>query len=476
MEANFEAFKELLIRGIIGFNYVILFYFVIINSVYLILLTLSLFAFVRLVRRRASEDLSQVMHSYFVPPVSIIVPAYNEYNTIIQTVKSFSLLEYPQTEIIVVNDGSKDDTLGILTRVFSLEKVNKVFRKSLETQKVRGIYLSHRHSNLIVIDKENGGRSDALNAGLNVAKYPLVCFVDADSILEHDSLIRVVLPFLENPAQTVAVGGSIRLANGCDIVAGRIKSVRFPKNRFAAFQNVEYLRAFLWGRVGWDVLGCMFLISGAFGLFDKRTAIAVGGFNTHTVGEDMEMVLKIHRHMRRNRAKYRVRFIPDPVCWTEGPETYGILRAQRTRWQRGLVECAWAHKRMLMNPRYGLIGLVVMPYLTLIELLGGFLEVFGYVCIILSFLLGLMNTDFFISFLIIAFLFGVILSLGAVVLEEFSFRKFPSLGDLLRLLMYSVLENFGYRQINAWWRFRGTLQKLFGVSSWGRMERRGFAR
>ncbi len=345
-----------------------LYYFLAINSIYLVLLILSAFAFVRFAHKRSTEDLLQVLHSHFTPPISIIVPAYNEYNTIIQTVKSLSLLHYPQIEIIVVNDGSTDDTLGILTRVFSLQKINKVYRKSLETVTVRGIYLSKRQSNLIVIDKENGGRADALNAGLNISKYPLFCAVDADSILEEDSLIRVVLPFLEDPALTVGVGGSIRLANGCEVVAGRVQKVKFPKNKFAAFQNVEYLRAFLWGRVGWDVLRCLFLISGAFGLFDKRTVVMAGGFNTTTVGEDMELVLRIHRRMREQKTKYRIRFVPDPVCWTEGPETYGLLSNQRNRWQRGLIESLWLNKKMLMNPKCGIMGLIVMPYLVLIEL------------------------------------------------------------------------------------------------------------
>jgi cellulose synthase/poly-beta-1,6-N-acetylglucosamine synthase-like glycosyltransferase len=476
MFGSLGAWQEIATRAVMGFNYAILFYFVTINSIYLILLLLSVFAFVRFLRKRATEDLLQVLHSYFTPPISIIVPAYNEYNTIVQTVKSLSLLHYPQTEIIVVNDGSTDDTLGILTRLFSLQKVNKVYRKSLETATIRGIYMSKNHSGLIVIDKENGGRADALNAGLNISKYPLFCAVDADSILEDESLVRVVLPFLENPALTMGVGGSIRLANGCEVVAGRVQTVKFPKNMFAAFQNVEYLRAFLWGRVGWDVLRCLFLISGAFGLFDKRTVTMAGGFNTTTVGEDMELVLRIHRKLREAKTNYRIRFVPDPVCWTEGPETYALLGRQRNRWQRGLMESLWLNKRMIMNPRYGIMGLIVMPYLVLIELVGGILEVPGYVCIVLSYCFGLMNTSFFISFLIIAFLFGVILSMGAIVIEEFSFRKFPTLKDLLRLFLYSILENFGYRQMYAWWRLKGTLQKFFGVTTWGRMERRGFAR
>jgi cellulose synthase/poly-beta-1,6-N-acetylglucosamine synthase-like glycosyltransferase len=476
MPVSPETIKHIVLQMVIGFNYGILFYFIIINSVYFILLTLAAFAFVGFARKRNSQDLSQILHSYFIPPISIIVPAYNEYYTIIQTVKSLSLLHYPQFEIIVVNDGSKDDTLGILKRVFGLQLINKVYRKSLETARIRGIYLSKQYSNLIVIDKENGGRSDAMNAGLNVAKYPLFCAVDADSILEDDSLLRVVVPFLEDPALTVGVGGSIRLANGCEIVAGRVKTVKFPKNRYAAFQNVEYLRAFLWGRVGWDVLKCLFLISGAFGVFDKRTVIMAGGYSTTTVGEDMELVLRIHRYLRAHKIKYRLRFVPDPVCWTEGPETYGLLSSQRNRWQRGLMESLWMNKRMLMNPRYGVLGMLVMPYLVFIELVGGILEIPGYICIILSYYFGLMNMDFFIYFLLIAFLFGVILSMGAVVLEEFSFRKFPKLGDLLRLFLYSILENFGYRQMYAWWRFKGTIQKFRGASSWGHMERRGFTR
>lgn len=476
MLGSLDAWKEIAIHFVIAFNYSILFYFIAVNSVYLILLTLSLFAFVHSARKRNTEDLSQVLHSYFVPPISIVVPAYNEYNTIIQTVKSLSLLHYPQTEIIIVNDGSTDDTLGILTRVFSLQKINKVYRKQLDTAPIRGIYLSKRYSNLVVVDKKNGGKSDAMNAGLNIAKYPLFCAVDADSILEDDSLLRVIMPFLETPALTVGVGGSIRLANGCEVVAGRVKRVNFPKNMFAAFQNVEYLRSFLWGRVGWDVLRCVFLISGAFAVFDKRSVMAAGGYHTRTVGEDMELVLRVHRHMHEQKMKYRIRFVPDPVCWTEGPETSGQLGSQRNRWQRGLMESLWLHKKMFLHPRYGIMGLFAMPYLVLIEFVGGLLEMPGYICIILSYCFGLMNTSFFISFLIIAFLFGVILSMGAVVLEEFSFRKYPSVSDLLRLFLYSILENFGYRQMYAWWRFKGTIQKLFGASTWARMERRGFAR
>ncbi|MBE0591762.1 MAG: glycosyltransferase, partial [Gemmatimonadales bacterium] len=396
------------------FNGIVLVYFVILNTSYL---TTSILAFRdirRYVRRMKSLDLGDLLSSEGMPPVSVIAPAYNEELTCVESVRSLLTLEYPEFEILVVNDGSRDATLTQLVGAFDLVPAARLPTCELATAPVRKVYQSRRHPNLWVIDKENGGKADALNAGISLCVTPLFCAVDADSLLERDALTRIVRPFLED-AHTVATGGVIRIVNGCTVQAGRVSQVRLPGNWWARFQVLEYLRSFLAGRMGWSVLDSTLIISGAFGIFRRATVVDAGGYaSPHTsggtVGEDMELVVRLHRHCRERHIPYRIRFIPDPVAWTECPETLRALARQRDRWQRGMAEALLRHRRMLFNPRYGRIGMLAYPFFLFLETLGLLVEITGYVAFALALALGLASGLYIAAFFLAAFAFGMVLS------------------------------------------------------------------
>jgi cellulose synthase/poly-beta-1,6-N-acetylglucosamine synthase-like glycosyltransferase len=339
---------------------------------------------------------------------------------------------------------------------------------------VRQTYRSRRYPHLWVIDKENGGKADALNAGLNHARTPLFCAIDADSILEREALARVVRPFLED-ATTVAVGGTIRIANGCVVESGLVSRVGLPRNLLAKLQVMEYLRAFLGGRVGWDAIDATLIISGAFGLFRRSVVVAAGGFDPATVGEDMELVVRLHRHCLDHRIPYRIRFVADPVAWTECPESLRVLGRQRERWQRGLTETLLRHRAMLLRPRYGRIGMVAMPYYFFLEMLGPLIELLGYLVFVAAIAAGVASPGYVAAFLLLAFAMGIALSLAAIGLEELTFRRYPRGRHLVILLGLAVLEAFGFRQLSTYWRARGLFAVLRKKQGWGEMTRRGFS-
>lgn len=338
----------------------------------------------------------------------------------------------------------------------------------------QGVYTSREYPYLVVVDKANGGKADALNAGINVSRFPLISAIDSDSIIEAKAMLTLVRPFLDD-TRTVAVGGIIRVANGCSLRAGEIVEIDLAPSLLPNFQIVEYLRAFLFGRVGWDMLNGLLVISGAFGLFRKDIVTAAGGYRRYTVGEDMELIVRLHRIMREKKQPYRVTFVPEPVCWTEVPETLKVLSRQRNRWQRGLMESLMAHKKMLFNPRYGVIGLLAMPFFFFFEMIGPIIELAGYIVFLLSFLFGMLNLQFAILFLTVAIILGVVLSVSSLVLEELSFKRYPRYLHVVKLFFFCIMENFGYRQLHTWWRFRGIVDYLKGEKMWGAMERKGIA-
>ncbi|HWP35440.1 MAG TPA: glycosyltransferase family 2 protein [Thermodesulfobacteriota bacterium] len=460
--------------AVLVFNQIVLAYFVLLNLVYLVMLAVAIRELFLYMRKVLSYDYGQALQSDFTPPISLLVPAYNEERTIVESVRSFLMLHYPQFEVVVINDGSTDRTLDRLREAFGLVPTRDIYHRELPTALVRGIWRSERYEHLVVLDKVNGGKSDALNAGLNMARYPLVCAIDADSLLDESALLQIARAYLEDPFRTVAVGGIVRIANGCDVERGRVRRIGLPRTPLAMFQVIEYLRAFLIGRIAWSAAGLLMIVSGAFGLFKKDLVLAAGGYRTDTVGEDMELVVRLHRYCRTAGRPYRVVFIPDPVCWTEAPESLGALRRQRSRWQRGLLETLWTHRHVLFNRRYGRVGWVALPYFVLFELLGPVIEVTGYGVVALSYALGLVDTRFALLFLLLAVGWGILLSVGALLLEEISFRKYSTLANVGRLVAYSVLENVGYRQLTAFFRLVGVWQFLRGRRQWGDMRRLGF--
>ena len=421
--------------------------------------------------RRKESSYLPLMRSLYTRPVSILVPAYNEEYTIVTSVQALLALDYPEHEVIVINDGSSDGTMGELFKMYELEKELRFPRILIGSQPVKQVYRSRIDARLIVIDKENGGKADALNAGIDYSSYPYFCSLDADSILERDALLKVMKPIVESDEDVIATCGSIFLVNGCTIEGGEIVEIRTPKQRIVLMQMIEYFRAFLFGRLGLSRFNMLLIVSGAFGLFQKAIVVQAGGYKEGLVGEDMELVVRLHRYMKENDIDKRIEYVPSPVCWTQAPDTMEVLRSQRSRWHRGLAETLWTHKRMIGNPRYGFVGSVSMLYFFLIELLGPIVELIGYFIIPLNLLVGTLNFEFGIVLLTVALLYGSLLSAGAVLLEEWTMHRFKNVKELIRLFLWSLTESFWYRPILVFFKLGGLIQFMTGRGQWGKMER-----
>jgi len=422
-----------------------------------------------------SETAWQLLTSDGVaPPISLLVPAYNEEAVIVQSVRSMLTLEYPQIEVIVINDGSKDQTLKAMIEGFDLRRVARAHEKKVKHAEIRGVYGSPFYPRLLVIDKANGGKADAINAGINFARSPLFCVGDADSLLEGQALLGAARPFMEEPERMVAVGGTIRVVNGCEVTAGRVTKVGLPKTFVPLVQTLEYIRAYLMARLALSRWGALTIISGAFGIFRRDIVLEVGGFSHNTVGEDLEIILKMQRMLSEQKRDFAMRFVPEPVCWTESPEGLKILGNQRKRWERGALEGFFKHKKMLFNPRYGNIGMIAFPLSLVTDVLGPIVEVLGYLLIPFFWFLGMLSLQFFIAFTALVFVYGVFISASSLILEEMELKRVPRARDLLILVGMAVVENFGYRQLNNWWRVVGWWQFLRGKKGWGEMRRKGF--
>ena len=419
------------------------------------------------------DDFQRIMQSDALPPITLLVPAYNESATVVASVTALLTLEYRNFEVIVVNDGSRDDTLDRLREAFDLYEAPRTYPETVPTRPLRALYRSRARTRLLVVDKENGGKADSLNAAINASRFPLVIAVDADTLIEPDAMLRLTRPFLLG-RHIAAVGGTVRVANSCTVEHGRITDARVPRRFLPGVQVVEYLRAFLFGRLGWNRLGGNLIISGAFGLFRKDYLLAIGGYRTESVVEDMDVVVRLHRHLLRHRIPYEMPFIPDPVAWTEVPESGRFLARQRERWHRGLLAAMWQYKGMLFNPRYGRVGLIGVPFYTFGEALAPLVEVLGYVITVVGFALGIVNLQFALLFVLVAWGYGMLLSIWAVVLEEVSFRRYGRVGDLARLLLFATLENLGYRQRTVWRRLKAFFTVWKQRQMWGEMTRKGF--
>ena len=442
-------------------QWVFLAYFVGINLGYLLQNVIAAWG-IRQYLQTAEQYEAENVFSALDVPISVIVPAYNESASIITSVKAMLQLEYPQFELVVVNDGSTDDTLDKLIDGFAMQPFPEAYRARVKSQPVRKVYRSTRAGNLRVIDKENGGsKADAINAGINACRYPLVCVVDADSVLQPDALRRVVRPFLEDP-RTVAVGGTVRIANGCTVRQGFLEKVGLPTQFLPLVQVVEYLRAFLFGRMGWSPINGLLIISGAFGVFHKETLIEVGGYNPDAVGEDMELILRLHRVLKAKRRPYRISYVPDPVCWTDAPESLHDLKGQRVRWQHGLGQSFALNRSLLMNPRGGTVSWFAIPFYVVFELLGPIIEVAGFAFIVLCAINGWLAFPEAMIFLALAISLGVLLSTSAIMLEELSFHMYPKLSQVGILYFIAIVENFGFRQLTALWRLQGLVRWLAG--------------
>ena len=461
---------------ITAFDWFVLGYFVLLNSGYLLLIGVASLDVARWMRRFSFAAHDDIFANPLTPGVSVLVAAYDEELSIVASVDALLGLKYPEFEVIVVEDGSTDATFERLRQAFDLRPVERVIPNEVPTLgRVLSTHAPASDIPLLVVRKENTGRrSDPINVGINAARQPLMCVVDADSLLEQEALLRVVKPFIDDP-RVVATGGVIRAANGSRVERGRVTQAVMPRRWIERVQVLEYLRSFLLGRTGWSRLGALLIISGAFGVFRRDVVVEVGGMNLYTVGEDAELVASIHAHLRRAKRNYRVAFVAEPVCWTEVPHSAAVLGRQRRRWSQGLGEVLWLHRRMMFNPRYGRIGLIALPYYLLFELIGPIVELSGIPIVIVGDALGYVDVPFAVLFAAVAFGYGLFVSLSALAVEEFSFHRYSRWRDLGAAVLAAVVENIGYRQLHSWWRLQGLWRFIRGQeASWGVMTRAGF--
>jgi cellulose synthase/poly-beta-1,6-N-acetylglucosamine synthase-like glycosyltransferase len=465
--------KAFLISFALGFNYFVGFYYGVVSVLYSVLLSIALVVILRHIHRVKYEPFKEYSASPETPSVSVLIPAYNEEKVVVRTIRSALAIDYPLFEVIVINDGSDDGTLETVINAFGLKKIDLVYRNILQTIPVKGFYSNPDIPNLLLIDKERSGKADSLNCGMLVSRSPYFCSVDADSLLEKDSLIKLMTPIMESNIPVIACGGVVKILNGVSLRDILITEIKLPRRALPLFQIVEYARTFLFGRMGWNALNSLLILSGTFSLFNKTAVIAVGGYGKKNTTEDMEIIVRLHEHYLRKKKPYRIKFISDPICWTEVPEGMKMLGRQRRRWHLGLIQTMFQYRTMIFNPRYGRMGLLVMPYYLLFETLGPLVELVGYVAVVCSYLLGLLSTDFLLLFLTLAIFYGALLSISGVFLAELTYRRYPKWSHLMRLLWYAVLENFCYRQLNSFWRTEAIFQFLRGKSSWEHVADKG---
>jgi len=456
-------------------NTLVLIYAVTIAVAYLCLALLSMMEMRAYMRRNDFIDYKYILSSPFAPGISLIAPAYNEGMTIIDNVKSLLSIMYNNFEVVIINDGSKDDTLAKMIPAFDLVRVDYDFQYEVKTKTVRGIYKSKNRAfkKLVVVDKENGGKADALNVGLNLSRKELVACIDVDCIIEPDALLKMVKPFLED-SSVIASGGVVRIANSCVIEEGRLVEVRIPENPIALVQVLEYIRAFLIGRMAWSKLNGLMLISGAFGMFKRDVALQAGGYNHNTVGEDMELVVRMRRYMQENKRPYRVAYIPDPLCWTEAPANAKILGRQRNRWARGTFETLSIHRKIFFNPRYGVMGMLSYPFWFFYEWLAPFVEFLGLIFFLILAVLGMVNWKFFLLLLAAVYCFAFFISVFALLAEETSFFKYTNKRDVVKMIGIALIEPFWFHPRVVWWAIKGNWDLFKGKKSWGEMTRQGF--
>jgi len=456
---------DILFKIVNVFNIIVLVYFTSLNIWYFLLNIIAYKGLKSyLVRLKVSSPNDKILINS-APPVTLLTPAFNESQNCVKSVKSQLKIQYPDMRILFINDGSTDDTLEKMISTFKMEPAFLPKVSKLKTQAVKQIYQSAIHPNLWLIDKVNGKKADALNVGINYCQTPLFCAIDNDSMLEPDSIARVVVPFIED-IRTIVSGGIIRIANGCTFENGHIKKVSLPKNILARFQVMEYLRAFYGGRLAWDRLDSSLIVSGAFGVFKHSIVVAAGGYLHETIGEDMELIVRLHRYCSDHNIPYKIRYLPDPIAWTEGPVTLKTLGKQRDRWQRGLLDSVLRHIKMLFNPKYKKVGMLAMPFYFIYEILGPFIELTGYLVFIVLLLIGAAGTSYIIAFLLVSIIMGMCLSVFSLVLEELSFHRYPKFSHMLNLIFVAIIENIGYRQMNSWWRIKGTWSFMRNNQSW----------
>ncbi|MFK5959510.1 MAG: glycosyltransferase family 2 protein [Lutibacter sp.] len=447
-------------------------------SSYIILSIISAFETIDYFKKNSFVNYTKILSSNIAPSISIIAPAYNESLNIVENVRSLLSNHYANYDVIIVNDGSKDNSLELLIKAYDLVKVNYLINPQLKTKPLRkGVFKSANPAfeKLIVIDKENGGKADALNFGLNISQSKYVACIDVDCLLLEDALQKMVKPFLENTDKiVVATGGVIRIANNSIIKDGKLMEVNLPKKLIERAQILEYLRSFLLGRMAWSRLNGLLVISGAFGMFHKKIAIQVGGYDTSTVGEDMEIIVRMRRQLEEQNMNYKVAYIPDPLCWTEAPDNYRIFISQRNRWTRGTIEVLRKHRKLAFNPNYRNLGLMSYPYWLIFERFAPVIEVIGIIYFGILMILREVKWDYALAFFILAYMFTVLLSLGAIYSEELTYHQYKKKGTGFKLVLISLIEPFVLHPFILYAAVRGNLDYFFNKKKkWGEMTRKG---
>ncbi len=447
---------------------------------YIILAIISAFETVNYMKKNSFVNYTEILSSSISPSISIIAPAYNESLNIVENVRSLLSNHYVNYDVIIVNDGSKDDSLEKLIAAYDLVKVDYLINNQLQTKPLRqGVFKSTNPAfeKLIVVDKENGGKADALNFGLNISTNKYVACIDVDCLLLEDSLQKMIKPFLESTDEKViAAGGVIRIANSCKIKDGKLLDINLPKSSIVKAQILEYLRAFLLGRMAWSKLNGLLVISGAFGLFDKKIALEVGGYDTKTVGEDMEIIVRMRRHMEEKKVKYRVAYIPDPLCWTEAPDSHKIFISQRNRWTRGTIETLKKHKKIGFNPEYKALGMISYPYWFLFERIAPIIEVLGLFYFIALIVYDFVVWKYAISFLVFAYLFNVLFSIITIITEELTYHQYSKKGMGWQLVKTAFTEPILNHPVILYAAIKGNFDYYFNKKiKWGEMTRKGMS-
>lgn len=429
-------------------------------------------------RKRLDHDWleEEFQMNVFTKPVSILVPAFNEELGIIESLHSLITLKYPETEIIVIDDGSTDQTAQIVIETFDMVTSTRSLNTDLPTEKILCVFQSKLHPKVFLIRKENGGKADALNAGINFSRYPYFCSIDGDSILDSNSLLRVMRPIIESDGKVAVAGGNVRIANGNDIHFGAMVQKELGNHPLVLMQIIEYLRAFMLGRIFFSRFNMVLIVSGAFSIFNKRIVIEAGGYAKDVIGEDMELVVKVHAHIRKNKMDKQIEFVPDPVCWTEAPTSFPVLRRQRRRWSQGLFESLWKHKYITMNPKFGRLGFIAFPYFWLFEALGALVELAGYIYMVIAFSTDQLNTEFALIILLTLVIYGSLFSSLSLLIESWTTNRYINPKSIIKLVLISLTETFWYRPLTIMFRLEGMIRFIFKKQDWGNMERKGLGR
>ena len=429
-----------------------LIYFFLINITYLLLLFLGSIVIYKRERELESEDFNYNFKINSLPIVTFLLPFYNESDKIVDMVENLLNITYPQKKIILINDGSIDNSFDLVNEHFKLVLNPEPYTIEFGTGKIRGFYRSRSFPNLFVIDKEHSKKADSLNAALNFCNTIYTITIDADTTVDNIEFNTLIRPILNTPT-TIAVGAGVRIRNGCTYIFNQINTDKYPPSYSVGMQANEYLRAFIM-REGWNYFGGSFVLSGAFSIFSTETLKKIKGFGP-TTADDLEIILRLHRIYRAAKTPYKIFYLPDPVAWTEGPPTIKRLSKQRRLWQKGTLESIWFHKSVLFNPKYGFYGLITYPFLVFAETIEPLIECVAYLYIIVGLYVGGVNSFSLMLLLLSVYVFNIIYTLGCILLEELSFQKFRNRRTIFLLTFYTFLENLGFRQLSIWWRLQG---------------------